>query len=100
MLEDTLSYKLNLSGLLRAQSAIVDQSFEAWGLSTLPRGKMYYLTSLRGSPAISCTTNIHPSILWHFVKYNLFHIRYDYPLEFSLALAEAEFFITKINTNT
>ena len=80
MLDDTLFYKLNLSGLLRAQSAIVDQSFEAWGLSTLLRGTIYYVTALRGSPAVSWTTNIHPSILWHFVKYNLFHIRYDYPL--------------------
>jgi hypothetical protein len=60
-------------------SAIVDQSLEPWGLSTLMRGMMSYITPLHGSPAVSWTTNIHPSILWHFVKYNLYQIRCDYP---------------------
>jgi len=40
---------------------------------------MSYITPLHGSPAVSWTTNIHPSILWHFVKYNLYQIRCDYP---------------------
>ena len=42
---------------------------------------MSYITPLHGSPAVSWTTNIHPSILWHFVKYNLYQIRCDYPAE-------------------
>ena len=41
---------------------------------------MSYITPLHGSPAVSWTTNIHPSILWHFVKYNLYQIRCDYPV--------------------
>jgi len=40
---------------------------------------MSYVIPLHGSPAVSWTTNIHPSILWHFVKYNLYQIRCDYP---------------------
>jgi hypothetical protein len=42
---------------------------------------MSYITPLHGSPAVSWTTNIHPSILWHFVKYNLYQIRCDYPAQ-------------------
>ena len=57
---------------------------------------MSYITPLHGSPAVSWTTNIHPSILWHFVKYNLYQIRCDYPAKaergwtFAAIAAQAE----------